>query len=99
MVAADLDTMIMVYTELGRSLERLSSSLEEGAPELAEDIHTLAVELTSITGAVDAGLGQAEEVIFQAGLLVRELRELIDQISNHSSEMLLVTPREDVWPD
>ena len=99
MVAADLDTMIRVYTELGRSLERLSTSLEESAPELAEDIHTLAVELANITGAVDAGLGQAEDVMFQAGLLIQELRLLIDQISSHSSEMLLVTPREDVWPD
>ncbi|MBN1433856.1 MCE family protein [Candidatus Fermentibacterales bacterium] len=99
MIAADLDTMIGVYTRLGRSLERLSLSLETTAPDLAADLGVLADDLHGLLARLDEEAVAVEDIVHQAGLMVSDLRRLVQTIGDHAGEMILTDPREDEWPE
>jgi phospholipid/cholesterol/gamma-HCH transport system substrate-binding protein len=96
--SARVDTLAMVYTELGRNLNDIALRAGEDFPDLARDLHTLTLEFTAFTETVAPLAEGLDEVLAQVYSLSIEFRAVLDRARDHPEEFLMQSPQEDRWP-
>jgi phospholipid/cholesterol/gamma-HCH transport system substrate-binding protein len=95
--SAKLDTLLTTYDQLGRSLIRLSESMQQDVPLFTEDIHLLAQEIGLLTDQTDVLINGMDELVFEASMLFRDIRSLVDVLRNDPAQLLMPGSGEDIW--
>lgn len=93
-----LDSLILIYTELGTRANKLADQMSTEAPTVAEEIGTLVENLSALTASYHTLSYDAGAIVAEAGKLLRDLRLLINHLQEHPEEFLVEPRKEDVWP-
>lgn len=97
-LVADIDTLVIVYTNLGRRLDYLAENTDEDIDEFLEIVHLIAEQLTDLAGRLNSLSGNTDNILYQLETVLSETRMLLMDIGDHPEEYILVSPREDIWP-
>ncbi len=97
LTASRIDTMAIVYTRLGRDLDEIALRAGRSFPDMAQDLHSLTVQLNDLLAVVQPMTDGLDEIMAQSYSLVDALRMLVDRTRDHPGEMLLQQGEVD-WP-
>ncbi len=95
---ARIDTLAMVYTDLGRDLDRIVEVSGDDVAMLTGDVHSMAVELTALMAAITPMLDGLDEVLSESNQLTGQLRQLVERMRDDPGDLLLSEPGGDTWP-
>ena len=93
----NLDSLLVTYTRLGRSLDRLVLRIEYMAPELSSNMDSLLVELGELSEPLARLSDQLDEVMLESTNMLGRLSRLLDVLSSDPFELLIKTSGEGVW--
>jgi len=93
----NLDTLLVVYTRLGRNLDRLVLTLERTAPELADNLDSLIVEINALSEPVGSLADRLHEMIVESSDVLRSLSQLLEVLRTDPSQLFIRTSGEGVW--
>jgi len=92
-----LDTMLVVYTQLGRDLDRLVLTLEASAPGLISDVDTLATALHGVVQPLESLSQRLDRLLLEASDTMEALGGLVELLSSDPGALLQQTTGEGVW--
>jgi ABC-type transporter Mla subunit MlaD len=92
-----LDSLLAVYTRLGRNLNRMVLRLEDAAPELAEDLDSLIVELHALSEPLGRFADTFEQLLTESSEVLSNLSSLLEILRTDPSELFIRTSGEGVW--
>lgn len=95
---ARIDTLAMVYTDLGRDLDRIVETSGDDISSLTGDVHSMSVELTALMAAITPMLDGLDEVLSESNQLSSQLRQLMERLRDDPGDLLLSEPGGDTWP-
>ncbi len=96
--AARIDTLAVVYTQLGRDLDDVVVDTGADLPALTADVHLMAAELTALMAAVTPLIDGLDEVVSESNLMTSQLRLLLERLRDNPADLLLSDPGGDTWP-
>ena len=94
---ANLDTLLIVYTDLGRNLNRLSLQLEIMAPEFLSEMDSLGGTLTEFSTQLQTFMQSMDEIMIEGSDALKNLSDFLEILSIDPGGLLLPTIREGVW--
>jgi phospholipid/cholesterol/gamma-HCH transport system substrate-binding protein len=95
--AMRVDTLAMVYTELGRNLVHITAGSESDIVEFMDDLHTLMLEVSALMDAITPLMDGMDEFLNETYMTTAELRAIMERLRDRPGEMLLPAPVEDSW--
>ena len=98
LASSRVDTLAMVYTELGRNLNTMALKAGESFPDLAGDVHTLTIELTTFVTLFEPTVQELRELLSQTYTMMTGLQSMVDGVRDHPEDLLVPVPEEDRWP-
>lgn len=93
----NLDSLLVTYTRLGRSLDRLVLRIEYMAPELSSNMDSLLVELEALSQPLARLSHQLDDVMLESTNMLNRLSRLLNVLSSDPFELLIKTSGEGVW--
>jgi ABC-type transporter Mla subunit MlaD len=93
-----VETLIVVYTELGQKLTRISGDMEQTVGPVVEDLRDLSVGLAALIESLTETTGEADDLMMEAGTTIREVRLLMNRIGDGTRGLFPQNTQEDVWP-
>jgi len=94
---ANLDTLLIVYTDLGRNLNRFSLQLEVMAPEFLSEMDSLGGTLNEFSTQLQTFMQSMDEIMIEGSDALRSLSDFLEILSIDPGGLLLPTIREGVW--
>lgn len=92
-----LDTLLTVYTNLGRNLNRLSLQLEGMAPQFVSELDSLGGTLNEFSTELRTFMQGMDEIVVEGSDALRNLSNLLEILSIDPGGLLIPTIREGVW--
>ncbi|MBD3277461.1 MAG: MCE family protein [Candidatus Aegiribacteria sp.] len=93
----NLDSLLITYTRLGRSLDRLVLRIETMAPELSSNMDSLLVELEALSQPLARLSHQLDDLMLESTNMITRLSSLLDILRSDPFELLIKTSGEGVW--
>jgi phospholipid/cholesterol/gamma-HCH transport system substrate-binding protein len=93
----NLDSLLIVYTRLGRNLNQLVLTVNREAPELAASIDSLVVELQALLEPLDFLADKLNMLLLDSSEMMNSLSSFLDILGRDPSELLIRTSGEGVW--
>jgi ABC-type transporter Mla subunit MlaD len=98
LTSSRVDTLAMVYTELGRNLNALALRAGESFPNLAGNLDSLTREFTTFVTEFEPVVRQANELLSQMYTLMSGLQTIVDRMRDNPEGLLAPAQEEDEWP-
>lgn len=98
LTSSRIDTLAMVYTELGRNLNALTLRAGESFPNLAGNLDSLTREFTSFVTEFEPMVRQVDELLSQLYTLMSGLQTIVDRLRDNPEGLLAPTQGGDEWP-
>ena len=92
-----LDTLLTVYIQLGRDLDRLVLNLERDLPYIAEDVRILAERLRELSDPLGTMIRRLDQLLVQGSIAMEDLSSLLEILRTNPGELFLNTSGEGVW--
>ncbi len=96
--AERIDTLAIVYADLGRRLDQLAATTGGSFPDIAQDLHILTTELTELTDMLDPLADGLGEMLSESYLMTQQLRTLIERFRDSPAEFLIPERGDERWP-
>jgi ABC-type transporter Mla subunit MlaD len=93
----NLDSLLIVYTKLGRDLDRLVLRVDAMAPQLGENLDSLVVELHGLSEPISGLTNKIDEFLVESSEMMNSLVSLLEILRNNPLELLIRTSGEGVW--
>jgi ABC-type transporter Mla subunit MlaD len=93
----NLDSLLIVYTRLGRNLNQLVLRLNEMAPELAVRVDSLVGEIQDLLEPLDIFTGKLNMLLIDSSEMMNRFSSLLEILRRDPSELLIRTSGEGVW--
>jgi len=93
----NLDTLLIVYTDLGRNLNRLSLQLEIMAPEFLSEMDSLGRTMNGFSMQLQTFIQSMDEILIEGSDALKSLSDFFEILSIDPGSLLLPTSREGVW--
>jgi ABC-type transporter Mla subunit MlaD len=98
LASSRVDTLAMVYTELGRNLNSIALRAGDNFPDLAGNLDTLTREFTVFVNEFDPMVSNLDELMFQMNTLMTDLRSITNKLRDDPEGFLVPAGGEDEWP-
>lgn len=96
--ASRIDTLAMVYTDVGRDLDLIVQRTGRDLPGLTGDLHTIATEVSDLMNVLNPLIDGLDEVLSESNLMTSQLRLLLERMRDNPADLLLSDPEGDRWP-
>ncbi len=93
----NLDSLLIVYTNLGKNLNQLVLTINREAPELASSVDSLVGELQALTEPLNRFVNKIDEVLINSSDMMNNLSTLLEVLGRNPSELFIQTSGEGVW--
>jgi ABC-type transporter Mla subunit MlaD len=93
-----VDTLAMVYTELGRNLNSIALRAGDDFPDLAGNLDTLTREFTTFVNEFDPMVQDLDELLSQTYTVMSGLQAIVDKMKDNPEGFLAPAQGEDEWP-
>lgn len=93
----NLDSLLITYTRLGRNLDRLVLTLERTAPDLADNLDSLIVEINALSEPIGSLADRLHEMIVESSDVLSSLSQLLEVLRTDPSQLFIRTSGEGVW--
>ncbi|HOA05703.1 MAG TPA: MlaD family protein [Candidatus Fermentibacter daniensis] len=93
-----IDTLTIVYTGLGRNLNRIVEGSGDDVSSVIADFRTMAAGLNELMAAITPIMDGLDDVVSEGNLLTSRMRLLIERIRESPGDLLPSEPEGDVWP-
>lgn len=93
-----IDTLAMVYINLGRELTGLADEIGDEAPHVATELKSMAEDVSTLSASLDSLSERANGALLQSERLVDDLREMLRILRTHPEDLMLMrSTGEDRW--
>ncbi|MBD3369073.1 MCE family protein [Candidatus Fermentibacteria bacterium] len=93
-----IDTLAMVYIDLGRELTGLAEEIRDEAPHVATELKSMADDVSTLSASLDSLSERADGALLQGERLVGDLREMLRILRTHPEDLMLIrSTGEDRW--
>jgi phospholipid/cholesterol/gamma-HCH transport system substrate-binding protein len=97
--SSHIDTLAMVYTELGRNLNAMALDARQSFPDLAGNVDSLTRELTIFVTEFQPLVRQVDELLSQTYALMMQIQTVVNRLRENPEGLLLAPSQgEDEWP-
>ncbi|NLP05705.1 MCE family protein [Candidatus Fermentibacteria bacterium] len=93
-----IDTLVMVYTDVGRDLQAIADRSGGEISGMARDLRNLTVQLDQLLGLLQPTADGLGALLVQTYSLMDDMRAMMDMLRNHPEELLMQSGGEDRWP-
>jgi len=95
--SANLDTLLITYTDLGRNLNRLTLKLEELAPGLVAELDSLTGTLGDLSLEMRIFMQDMDEIVAEGTEALHSLAVFFDILGSDPRQLIQPTTGEGVW--
>ncbi len=95
--SANLDSLLITYTRLGKNLNQLVLTLNTMAPELALSVDSLVVELHALSEPLGRFVYKIDDLLNNSSEMMNNLSSFLEVLGRDPSELFIRTSGEGVW--